>query len=143
MAAGFTIETSKISNFKVQISNYAQKMITADMLEKSLRIDMSLPLSFINFPLYELITKLAPYGLGNPEPVFTSEGVVQNLRTVGADGKHLKLVVSGLDAIAFNQAAVAAKLKVGQEISLAYCLALDTYNGNSKIQLKVKDIAIP
>ncbi|MCL4390283.1 MAG: single-stranded-DNA-specific exonuclease RecJ [Patescibacteria group bacterium] len=140
MAAGFTIETAQIENFKLKIENLARDKISEEMLQKTLRVDCRLDLQAINMNLYDDLARLAPFGIGNPEPVFASQGTIQNLRTVGADGKHLKLAVDGFDAIAFNQGPLAAKLKVGQEISLAYCLALDTFNGNHKLQLKIKDI---
>ncbi len=153
MAAGFTIENEKIQEFESRIKKVAAAQITTDMLEKSLRVDTTVPVDLINFDLYELLSKLAPFGLGNPEPVFASKATVQSFRTVGAEGKHLKLTVSvipsevegshtnnSLDAIAFNHGAIAAKLKVGEEVNLAYSVALDTFNGNHKLQLKIRDI---
>jgi single-stranded-DNA-specific exonuclease len=101
---------------------------------------MEIPADFINFKLYELLTRFAPFGVGNPEPVFASEVTIRSIRTVGADSKHLKLVVNGLDTIAFNFGHLAAQLKTGDSVKIAYCLALDTFNGNRKLQLKVKDI---
>ncbi len=147
MAAGFSIETSNITKFKLQILEYANKMITDEMLEKKLKIDMSLDLKQINMDLYNQISKLEPYGNGNPEPVFSAEAIVDSIRTVGTDGKHLKFtchpeLVSGssFGAIAFNQGELFLKIRTGDKISFAYSLALDTYNGGNKLQLKIKDI---
>lgn len=142
MAAGFSISTEKITEFKEKINSYAKLKITEEMLKKTLRVDMELPINLITLQLYEQITKLAPFGMGNPEPVFGSEVTIQNLRTVGQEGKHLKLVVNGLDAIAFNLGSLLPKLKVGDPIKIAYSIALDTFNYNHKLQLKVKDIII-
>lgn len=142
MAAGFSIETAKIESFKIKIAKYANEKITQEMLERKLRVDMVIPLNLINLQLYELITQLAPFGMGNPEPVFASEVIIQNLRTVGQNGKHLKLVVSGFDAIAFNKGDLLSKLKVGDSIQIAYSIVLDTYNNNHKLQLKIKDLKL-
>lgn len=65
---------------------------------------------------------------------------MDSLRTVGVDGKHLKLVIDGFSAIAFNQGDLFIKIRSGDKISFAYSLALDTYNGGNKLQLKIKDI---
>jgi single-stranded-DNA-specific exonuclease len=140
MAAGFSIETAKISNFKFQISNYAKEKITPEMLERSLRVDMKIDTHHITMELYQQIQQIAPFGLGNPEPVFSSEVTVQQLRTVGQDGKHLKLVTDNFDAIAFNMGNFLPKLKVGQKVAIAYSVALDTYNFNRRLQLKIRDI---
>lgn len=143
MAAGFTIETANISKFKTQISKLAAEKITADMLERSLRVDCEIDLSVLNMDLYEQLQKFAPFGLGNPEPTFASSGVLDSYRLVGADGRHLKMVVSGFDAIAFNQGYRAAELKVGEKLNLAYTLDLNTFNGSQTLQLKVKDFTSP
>ncbi len=165
MAAGFTIETNKISEFKTQISELAAKKISPEMLQKTLRIDCELSLQEINMDLYKDLARLAPFGLGNPEPVFCSQVTVQSFRTVGAEGKHLKLTVAVslslitgsspvasdkftsdnvvFDAIAFNMGHLASNLKIGQEIELAYNLDLNIFNGSQTLQLKVKDIKIP
>ncbi|MBI3343238.1 hypothetical protein HY032_03705, partial [Candidatus Gottesmanbacteria bacterium] len=80
-------------------------------------------------------------------------------RLVGADGKHLKLKVTpsihsthethvshlthNLDAIAFNQGSLYGRLQDHPTVDLAYTISLDTWNGNSRLQLKVKDILVP
>ncbi len=148
MAAGFTIETAQISNFKFQISNYANKNITDNLLEKTLKIDCELKIEEINMKLYEKIQELAPFGMGNPEPVFASVVTVKNIRTVGTESKHLKLVIaseakqSSFDAIGFNLGSLAAKLKIGDKISVAYNLDLNIFNGRENLQLKLKDVRL-
>ncbi len=142
MAAGFTIETGRISDFRFRISDYAQKKITDEMLARRQRVDLEINLDQVNLDLYDQIQRIAPFGMGNPEPVFKSMGTVQNIRTVGAEGKHLKLVVDGFDAIGFSQGALASKLKAGQKISLAYSLDLNSFNGKTSLQLKVKDLGL-
>ena len=142
MAAGFSLKTGEIANFKLQISKYAAKKITDDLLEKELKIDLEIPLDLITYGLFRQLQQLAPFGIGNPEPVFASTGTIQSIRTVGADNKHLKLAINGLDAIYFNGGNLVGQLKICQKISLAYYLSLDTFNGNQKVQLKVKDVKI-
>ncbi len=156
-AAGFTIKTSEISNFKLLISKYADEKITDDLLEKTLKIDCELDWKNINRDFYNELARLEPYGMGNPEPVFCSEAIIQNIRTVG-DGKHLKLTLcrhSGkaegrvqnqnteIDAIFFNGGYLFPQLKTGQKIKLAYSLDLNTFNSKTNLQLKIKDIIAP
>lgn len=140
MAAGFSIQTAKIEDFAKSIAIYAKENISEEMLNKKLRVDMELPLNLLNFKLYELISQLEPYGNGNPEPVFCVEGVIDSARTVGADSKHLKLVIDSFPAIAFNQGHILPKLHYGDKISIAYSLSLDNYNGANKLQLRIKDL---
>lgn len=150
MAAGFTIENFQISNFKLQISKIAAEKITTEMLEKVLRVDCELDIKDATMDLFAEITQMAPFGLGNPEPVFSSVVTVQDLRTVGAEGKHLKLRLipseaegsSTMDAIAFGKGELAQEIKIGDQIKIAYNLDLNTFNGRQTLQLKIKDIVL-
>lgn len=142
MAAGFSIETGKIEDFKIKIKEFAREKISDDMLERTLKIDCELDLAKASIELFEQVSQLAPYGIGNPEPVFASTGKIQNVRTVGTEGRHLKLVIDGFDAIGFNQGHLLPKLGVGNLVRIAYNLDLNTFNGTSKLQLRIKDFII-
>ena len=92
MAGGFTVETTKLAALQKALEDGAELVLNKDLLIRSLKIDCELPLSAINVSLYESLQKLAPFGMGNPEPTFMSKNVlVEDVRLVGAEGKHLKL----------------------------------------------------
>lgn len=151
MAAGLTVETTKIDELKKRLVKEAEKQITREMLQKTLKIDLELPMSEISYDLWEEIQKLQPFGLGNYEPIFCSKAIVKSFRTVGTDGKHLKLILSSPDfpnhpnfpnysAIAFNQGECFEKLKVDQGVEVAYNLSLNKWNDQKTIELKIRDI---
>lgn len=148
MAAGFSIKTSRIEEFKQAISKVALEKITDDLLDRVLRIDCKLELEQIDMPLFRQISQFEPFGLGNPEPTFATNVQVTNLRTVGQEGRHLKLSVKGLDqqlefdCIAFGKGALCSQIKVGDSISIAYTIDLNTFNGRQSLQLKIKDIVL-
>ena len=75
MAAGFTIETKNIKKFTKEVEGAAEKNIKESQLVRSITIDMEIPLSTIQSSLYEKIQDFAPFGLGNPEPVFATRKV--------------------------------------------------------------------
>jgi single-stranded-DNA-specific exonuclease len=82
-------------------------------------------------------------GYANPHPLFLSRNVrVQNLRTVGADGRHLKLALSGgrttWDAIAFRQGDWAGKLP--DRVDIVYHLEINVWRDQRRLQLNVQDI---
>ena len=145
MAAGFTIENTKFEELRNLLESASLELLNEDILTRSLKIDMELPLSFLSEELYQKIQALAPFGMANPEPVFVSKDVtVENIRVLGKESNHLKLMVSQdgktFEAIAFGMGELAADLKVGDNISIAYVLDENTWNGNTKLQLKVRDI---
>ena len=146
MAAGFTVETSKIDLLEKRLFESAQKLLTKEHLERILRIDCELDIAFINNETYSEIQKLAPFGMANPEPTFLTKNlIISDIRVVGKDGKHLKLNFKlktsnlKLGGIAFG-IGDKYKLKVGDKVDVVYTMEENSWNGNQNIELKIKDI---
>lgn len=141
MAAGFTVETKNLSLLQEKLAAYAEEKITEDLLTRVLTVDMELPVVSITKQLWKKIQDMAPFGIGNPEPVFASFGVpVDSVRIIGATKKHLKLRLGGLDAIAFQMAELADTVTPGTLVDVAYAIDMNEWNGKRTLQLKVKDI---
>lgn len=147
MAAGFTVETAKIGQLQEVLETAAAELLNEEILTKSIKVDVELPLSLLDNELYQKMQTLSPFGMANPEPVFASRGVkVENIRVLGKEAQHLKLMVSqngkSFEAIAFGMGEKAAELTVGDTIDIAYVLDENTWNGNTKLQLKVRDLIL-
>jgi len=151
MAAGLTIETAKIEMFKQKLIEMAEEQISDDILEKSLNIDLVIPISLVSEELYNKISLMSPFGLGNPEPLFASKVKVKDFRLVGSEKKHLKMTLGEeqrrgivgqrlFSAIAFNQGYLSERLKFDEEIELAYNISLNKWNGKEEVELKIKDV---
>lgn len=147
MAAGFTVETKHLGSLKKRLEDIAEKELDDNKLMKVLKIDAEIALNVISEDLWKKIQAFAPFGFGNPEPVFATRGVTtEDARLVGKDGKHLKLRITShvsrvaLDAIAFNLGSLYSQLKPDHPVDIAYTIDLDTWNGNKRLQLKIKDI---
>ncbi len=145
MAAGFTVETAKIKLLQKRLEEKAAALIGEELLIRTLKIDCELSFGLLSKTLYEKIHQLAPFGMSNPEPIFAARAVtVESFRILGKDGTHLKLVLkqdnSTFEAIAFGMGELGDKIKPGDKIDLAYTLDENTWNGETKLQLKVKDI---
>lgn len=148
MAAGFSVETEKLTLLQETLETSADGLLTEEILFRVLKIDCELPFFEITKGLYKKLQKLSPFGMGNPEPVFATRGVmIEEMRVLGKEGNHLKLVLSqegqSFEAIAFKMGEMAGVLKIGDTIDVAYSLDENTWNGRTKIQLKVKDIKGP
>lgn len=143
MAAGFTIRTEHIENFKESISKYAEKTITEEILDRKIEIECELTPEDINRQNLETIETFQPYGMGNPSPFFLTRNMtVEDLRSVGNEGQHLKLQVDGFNTIGFNLGKYRAELRPGYKVDLVYSLEEDKYAGNGSLQLKIKDLKI-
>jgi len=140
-AAGFTIETQKISLFQKRIENLAPNLGSSPNERSVLEIDCQIDIKNITLKLFQLLEKFRPFGVDNPPPLFlTANVLVQDSRIVGQDGSHLKLKVAGFDAIAFGQAKSFGETSPGDKVDLVYTVELDTFANHQKLQLKVKDL---
>ena len=95
------------------------------------------------------ISKMEPFGNGNPEPVLKlSHGVVLSSRRMGSDGQHVKLTIrdsggSTLQMLAFN-APEAFFCDPGDEISVWFQPNINEWNGRRAVEgqlLHLKRIA--
>ncbi len=147
MAAGFTVETSKLSLLRNKVENLAEELLDEELLIRSVKIDCELDLSSIDKKLYDSLQTLAPIGMGNPIPIFISKNImVEDMRLVGTEGKHLKLKISQsgspgqFNAIGFNMGDFSKIARVGSKVDLVYSIEQNEWNGDNNLQLKIRDL---
>jgi single-stranded-DNA-specific exonuclease len=145
MAAGFSISSDKIEEFSKKINEVSASLLTDEILTKKLKIDLAIGFRNLGQELLALVKSFEPTGLGNPAPIFATRGVtIADARVVGREGTHLKLVLeeSGtrLAAIAFGLGGIYKSLRPETKIDIAYALEENTWNGNTNLQLKIKDL---
>lgn len=147
MAAGFTVETEKLSRVEKKLAVAVEKRLTEEILQRQLRVDMMLPFEALTDELGKGIEVMAPFGLGNPQPVFVTGGAeVREVRLVGNMGQHLKLcLVEGgreMNAIGFGMGARYDELVGGGEVEVAYNLVIEEWQGRRKRSLRLKDFHV-
>lgn len=145
MAAGFTVETVNLEKLKKKLEELAEKLIDSKHLVRKQRVDCKIPLDLITFDLFSAIKKLEPFGMNNSLPVFLSEVIIENIRIVGKDGKHIKLTLrtdSGfrIDGIGFGMGEKYEELTSGKKVNIFYTIDENEWNGNKKLQLKIRKI---
>ncbi|MCG8183370.1 single-stranded-DNA-specific exonuclease RecJ [Tenacibaculum piscium] len=145
-AAGLTLVPEQYENFKNKFEEVVAKTIDKNLLTPEINIDAELDLSEISPKFFRIIQQMAPFGPLNMRPTFSTTSVRDNGfgKQVGADKTHLKLnIIYGADkktynAIGFN---LGKKLPLIQnDFDIAYALDENTWNGNTNIQLLLKDI---
>ncbi|WNW00990.1 single-stranded-DNA-specific exonuclease RecJ [Tenacibaculum sp. HL-MS23] len=145
-AAGLTLLPEQYEGFKNKFEEVVAATIDKDLLIPEISIDAELDLSEISPKFYRIVQQMAPFGPLNMKPTFSTSSVRDNGygKQVGADKTHLKLnIIYGSDkrtynAIGFN---LGKKLAVVQnEFDIVYALDENTWNGNTTIQLMLKDL---
>ncbi len=136
-AAGVTLPPENIDRFRRELSRQVARF-REDTGPQGLHIDAELPFPGLDLALAEQVQRLAPFGNGNPKPVFLSrELTVVEDRLVGKDGLHRRLVLRDAQgttqpAIWFRGADV--ELPSGP-LDLAYTLDIHRFRGQVQLQL--------
>jgi single-stranded-DNA-specific exonuclease len=148
-AAGLTLEPTNYAAFKNKFEEVVASSIERELLIPEITIDASLELSDINPKFFRIIQQMGPFGPQNMKPVFTTTSVRDNGygKTVGSDKTHLKLnIIYGADQKTYNAIGfgLGDKMKfIGNDFDIAYSLDENEWNGNTSIQLLLKDLKKP
>lgn len=138
---------SQACGFGIKSNNYSRwyKLVKETKIKGSVKnksVEAIMTLGAVNIKNFEAISKLKPWGEGNPLPYFLFTDVnVVNIRWVGANKNHVQLQVRQdrtVNAIGFNMANV--NLSVGTKVNLIGQLTLNEYNGSKTIQIQVQRI---
>lgn len=95
-AGGFSVKDGQVDRFRELLAAYCERMRAegAPRPSRDQEPDLWLEPADVTLALAEALTRLEPYGEGNPEPVFGLRGVYfQDVRPLGADGRHLAAVI--------------------------------------------------
>lgn len=144
-AAGFSIALDNIAPFCNALRLESQTAITEEQLIPIVDIDCKLTDTQLSLEFIEKLDRLAPFGHGNPDPVFYTNSLTAiDSRLVG-NGSHLKVTFANadksiiIDGIGFQLASKRQQL-VGRAPELAFKLEKNTWRGTSKPQLMLIDI---
>ena len=147
-AAGLTIETGRIRELRARVNTFADACLGPDDVRPRLWIDGTLGFRSITEQVAAEMTRLAPFGAGNPCPVFRTSRVeiIDGPRRV--KDRHLKMafrqegrVFRGIAWRASEREAFVAEHRAA--IDLAFSLEQDTWNGERYLQLSVADFKAP
>ena len=142
MAGGFSVEKEKLESFRQAFREEAASRLSRDQLRRVIKADLQVSLSELDYSQVNEIARLAPFGKGNPHPVFyTTKLEIDSVTSISGD--HLKLRLS--DGRNFAQAVAWGfkghpLLRKGNEISVAYSPEINSYQGVSSVQLSIKEV---
>lgn len=150
MAAGLTIRPSAVPEFRAFLcERLAGEMAIAEA-EDALEIDALVTPGAAARPLFDAFQAMAPFGPGNPEPVFALADVRPE-RLTPMRGGHLRCTLvapngASLRAIAWRAAdtAIGRRLEAGGgALHAAGKLKPDDWNGRNAVELEIEDLADP
>ena len=145
MAGGFAFSTEKttLEDVANALSKTINEYLDDKNLTPSLKVDLELTPEDIDVNLVNEISRLEPFGAGNPAPLFILKNLqVKQKKLMGANKDHLKITVQSgekaFDCIRWSQGDIA--LTTGDYLDIAFSPQINEFNGNISIQLMLKDV---
>jgi single-stranded-DNA-specific exonuclease len=90
-AVGFSLRTANLPELRTRLDEYARASLTLADIEPALTFDAELALDQVTPEFFNLIQKLEPFGVGNPQPVFAARSVRLVASPRIMKDKHIKL----------------------------------------------------
>ncbi len=149
MAAGFSAETSRLDEVRRFLDERLGGQIEVASASRELRIDGSLAPSAATMALLSSLQRVAPFGIGNPEPRFAIPSArVSWAKVVGTN--HLSCTLTGaeggrLRAIAFRamdgELGRALLQSDGLPFHFVGKLRVNSWRGSESVQMIIDDAA--
>jgi single-stranded-DNA-specific exonuclease len=143
-AAGLTIEAARVRELRAAINAVADELIGPEDLMPRLRIDADLGFRGITGAVAADLSRLAPFGAGNPRPVFAARRVevVDGPRKLKE--RHLKMALRQdgriFRAVAWRAAERHDFLTEHKAaLDVAFSLEQNQYNGETYVELEIAD----
>jgi len=148
MAGGFSVPHESIHLLEeALLQGYEEFQTTASGEAEVISIDKRLLLSDVNGDTYRDIEKLAPFGVGNPKPLFLFPHVkVQSVRMFGKGNLHLEVMFesdsNSVKGISFftKPDAYGIDLNEGEKVNLIAQFDKSIYRGRTELRLRIIDL---
>lgn len=146
-AAGLTMKWANVKEFRKRFQTYVEEHIEPEQREAILDIDAVIDFKDITKKLHTDLKRFAPFGPGNPKPLFCTLDVYDfgTSKVVGREQEHIKLELvdsksnNVMNGIAFGQSASARYIKSKRSFDIAYTIEDNVFKRGA-VQLQIEDI---
>jgi single-stranded-DNA-specific exonuclease len=147
-AAGLTLKEENFHKFKSKFEEIVKNTLPSALRTPEISVNTVISLSEVTPKFYRILKQLAPFGPQNMKPVFMTEGLRDNGygKKVGEDKSHLKLsIIEGVNqttynAIGFGLGDKFPLIQKGNSFKAVFNIDENHWNGNTSLQLLLKDI---
>jgi len=150
MSGGFAVSAANIHKIEEELNKAYFKIIVKNEKEKkkedfNLQVDRVMTIDDVNWITWKIIEKMAPFGIGNPKPLFLFENAqVENVKKFGKTKDHLEFVFKNsldksISAISFF-ATDGFQYKKNEKVSFIGTLEKSMYRNYPELRLRVVEI---
>jgi single-stranded-DNA-specific exonuclease len=154
-AVGFALHSDRIEELRTRVDAFARQKLTPADFVPELRIDGEVGTEDITPALWRAISQLEPFGMGNPQPVFSASAVRVAAPPKILKEKHLKLRLArangaeagfsrSVEALAWRMAErlQTEPILLGDLLDVAFTIEQNTHPEFGGLQLSVCDYRV-
>lgn len=148
LAGGFSVSNEEIHFLEDRIISVYEKLSFSDNIYSKNHFEVKISIDDVNLENLKVINMLAPFGVGNPKPVFLIEDLqIKDIKEFGKDKNHLEISFLNtkgkiIKAISFfkTRNSFEKQLSAGEKINLFFNFELNTFLGKNEIRMRIVDI---
>jgi single-stranded-DNA-specific exonuclease len=149
MAAGVTLKKDLLGNFRAFMEETLEGAVESARRDSALLFDGAVSAGAFNFSLADLLGRAGPFGAGNPEPLLAlpahtlvyadpvGDGHIRT-RFRSGDGKFVNVIAFRAVGRPLGKTLLENR---GQALHVAGHIAVDRWQGEERVQLRLVDVA--
>ena len=145
-AAGLTLEIDKIDAFRNKFEEIVSATIHPELLIPEIIIDAEINFRDIQWPFYNILQQMEPFGPENLRPVFVSKKVWNTGYSKIVKEEHIKFSLKQnnvtLNGIGFKMFDKFHLLQMNKPLDVVFKIDENEWNGNKTLQLRVIDLRL-
>lgn len=147
MAAGLSLSADEIDTFRDDFVRLAGRELREEMMIHRIPVEEVCLPDQVTAKQIDQLAMLAPFGTGNPRPVFQMNAVaLRKISAIGRESAHMKVTFKGeqaeLDGIGFGLGRVVSRISPTDRISVIGECQINEWNGFRKPQFLIEDLRI-
>jgi single-stranded-DNA-specific exonuclease len=150
MAAGVTLRKDALAAFRAFLEDALAPAVEVARRDSALRIDGAISAGGVNLALVDMLARAGPFGAGNPEPLLAlpahtlayADPVGENhirARLRSGDGKFVNAIAFRVAGQPLGRALLDNR---GRQMHAAGFLAVDRWQGEERVQMRLIDVAV-
>jgi len=149
LAGGFSVSREEIHFLEERLEEAYKKTNKKEFISnEEIKVDAHLSIDEVNKDLFNEVDKLAPFGTGNPKPVFCFDNIlISKIKKFGKNNEHIELVFKDsksreVKAIQFFKSfdSLPANAREGMKINLFAHIEKSTFGWKEEIRLRIVEI---
>ncbi len=147
-SGGFTVHFDKVDLLSDELEISYQKLSVKNESKEKIIADAIISIDDVNDDLGKQVSLLAPFGMGNPKPIFAFRGIeISEVKIFGKNSEHLKIDFRNgkgrkISAVGFftKPEDFSVKIAAGEKIDLLANFEKSFWNGNEELRLRIADV---